>query len=85
MKTARLYFTETHAAAAKTRRAAAAALFKGEIEMTKYVINIEGFTVHISKTDEGLSVDVFDREALQNADVDPIASTWALDSELEGK
>lgn len=31
MKTARLYFTETHAAAVKTRRAAAAALFEGEM------------------------------------------------------
>jgi hypothetical protein len=43
---------------------------------------IKGFAIHIKETDEGIVVDIFDREALKNSNPQPIASTWALDHEV---
>lgn len=45
------------------------------------IVVIKGFEVHINSTDEGLVVDIFDRELINAGPVEPLASTWALDSE----
>lgn len=47
------------------------------------IVNIKGFEVHINSTDEGVVIDIYDREALKAGPVDPIASTWAMDQETE--
>ena len=51
--------------------------------MENQTVNIKGFAVRIISTDEGIIVDIYDRAALEAGPVQPIASTWALDSETE--
>jgi len=46
------------------------------------IIDIKEFQIHIKTTDEGVVVDIFDREALQKGDVAPLASTYAFDHEI---
>lgn len=45
------------------------------------ILQLKGFEVHINSTDEGIVVDIYDREAIKAGPVEPIASTWALDHE----
>ena len=47
------------------------------------IVNIKNFEVHINSTDEGIVVDIYDREALKAGPAEPIASTWAMDQETE--
>jgi hypothetical protein len=42
--------------------------------------SIKNFSIKINKTDDGIVVDVYQKGF---EDRDPIASTWALDSEIE--
>lgn len=46
-------------------------------------IDVRGFTVNILTTDEGITVDVFNRyELAEHIPCNPIASTYAFDHEL---
>lgn len=49
--------------------------------MISQAFDIKGFTVHILSTDDGIVVDIYDREELKHFDAQPIASTYAFDNE----
>lgn len=47
-------------------------------------IDVRGFTVHIMTTDEGIVADIFNSSELADRIyVNPVASTYAYDHELE--
>jgi len=44
--------------------------------------DVKGFAIRVYQTDEGVVVDVFDREKVNNnPHAEPIASTYAFDNE----
>lgn len=53
------------------------------LETDSVSIAIKGFSVYLQKTDEGMNVDIFPLNLPDNTASESIASTYALDSEVE--